>query len=237
MFDFLAAVASIVLVDLVLSGDNALVIGAAAAGLPSQQRRLAILLGGGGAVLLRILFTVIVSLLLQFPLLQALGGLLLLIIAIRLLMDRGKTEEGEHSKQVQVTPKGEDAVSSVHQSRGLVKALVTILIADVTMSLDNVLAVGALALGDIPLLAVGIMLSIVLVLLGSALVAALIGRFPWLLDIAALVLGWTAATMILDDIRLGPILAELAWTHWAIPIATLGIVIIADILLRLRQKT
>jgi YjbE family integral membrane protein len=237
MLDFLAAVASIVLVDLVLSGDNALVIGAAAAGLPPQQRKLAILLGGGGAVVLRILFTIIVSLLLQLPLLQALGGLLLLIIAIRLLMDRSKTEKEAHSEKVQGAPEGVNSVSGVHQSRGLVKALVTILVADVTMSLDNVLAVGALALGDIPLLVVGIMLSIVIVLLGSALVATLIGRFPWLLDVAALVLGWTAARMILDDIRLGPVFEGLAWTHWVIPIATLGIVLVADVLLRLRQKT
>jgi YjbE family integral membrane protein len=236
MLDFAIAVASIVLVDLVLSGDNALVIGAAASGLPRRERWWALLLGGGAALLLRVLFTLIVSLLLQLPLLQALGGLLLLIIAIRLLMDRDKTQEGTHSEQVQTRPKSSASAKEVHQSRGLVSALVTILVADVTMSLDNVLAVGALALGNLPLLAVGIMLSIIIVLLGSALVAVLIRQLPWLLDVAALVLGWTAARMLLDDIRLGPVFDTLAWTHWAIPTMTLGVVVVADVLLRLRAE-
>jgi predicted tellurium resistance membrane protein TerC len=121
-------------------------------------------------------------------------------------------------------------------TKGFWAALLTILVADVTMSLDNVLAIGALAAGNLPLLAAGLFLSIVLLLLGSALVAELIGRLPWLLDVAALVLAWTAANMILDDIRLGPILEHFPWTHFVLPAAAFGIVIAADILLRLRNN-
>ena len=115
-------------------------------------------------------------------------------------------------------------------------ALLTILVADVTMSLDNVLAIGALAAGNLPLLAVGLLLSIVFLLLGSALVAELMGRLPWLLDVAALVLAWTAAKMVLDDIRLGPVLEHLPWAQIVIPVAAFAIVIAADLLLRLRDS-
>ena len=98
MIEILGAVGSIILIDLVLSGDNALVIGAAAAGLPRRQRWYAIALGGSGAIVLRITFAVIATLLLRLPLLQAIGGLLLLMIAIRLLMDRS---DAKHTKSVE----------------------------------------------------------------------------------------------------------------------------------------
>ncbi len=116
------------------------------------------------------------------------------------------------------------------------RALLTILVADVTMSLDNVLAIGALAHGDLPVLIIGLVLSIALVLAGSALVANLIRRLPWLLDVAALVLGWTAASMLLHDLRLGP------WLHSALPYAEIivyalgvGVVLAVDIVLRVRD--
>jgi predicted tellurium resistance membrane protein TerC len=102
------------------------------------------------------------------------------------------------------------------------------------MSLDNVLAIGALAAGNLPLLAAGLLLSITLLLLGSALIATLIGRLPWLLDVAALVLAWTAAHMILDDIRLAPLLEHFPWTQFALPAVAFAVVIAADILIRIR---
>jgi YjbE family integral membrane protein len=236
MLGLLSAIGSIILVDLVLSGDNALVIGAAASSLPRRQRWMAIALGGGGAIVLRIVFAIIATLLLRLPLLQATGGLLLLIIAVRLLADRNKEEhlQDEENKS------GSGSVLAGKQGMavegGIWAALLTILVADVTMSLDNVLAVGALAAGNLPILAVGLLLSIAFLLLGSALVAELIGRLPWLLDVAALVLAWTAANMILDDLRLGPILEHYAWTRYAIPAATFAIVIAADVFLRLRAR-
>lgn len=217
--ELLAALGGIILVDLALSGDNALVIGAAAAALPRRQRRVALVLGGAGAMFLRIALGAAATLLLELPLLQAIGGAVLVIIAIRLLAGRhGTTTPGEASVR--------------HSFMG---ALLTILIADVTMSLDNVLAVGALAAGNIPLLAGGLILSMAIVLVGSALVATLIARLPLLLDLAALVLGWTAASMVLHDLRLGPILAGFAWTAYAIPAVALAIVMLADLLLRARD--
>src|SRR5579885_1596083 len=235
MLELLSALVSIILVDLVMSGDNALVIGAAASSLPRRLRWAAIALGGGGAIVLRIVFAIIATLLLRLPLLQAAGGLLLLVTAIRLLADRKKEERLQSEENRAVSePAPEAGKQHMAGERGLWAALLTILVADVTMSLDNVLAVGALAAGNLPVLAVGLVLSILFLLLGSALVAELIERLPWLLDVAALVLAWTAASMLLDDLRLGPILEHYSWTRYAIPAATFAIVIAADIFLRVR---
>ena len=236
MLELLGALGGIILVDLVLSGDNALVIGAAAAGLPRQQRWYAIALGGGGAIVLRIAFAILATLLLRLPLLQAFGGLLLLFIAVRLLMDRGEAKQVEAAEDGETVQEGKPVSVEINEParRGFLAALLTILVADVTMSLDNVLAIGALAAGNLPILAIGLVLSIGLLLIGSALVAELIGRLPWLLDVAALVLAWTAGNMILDDIRLGPMLEHFPWTRFVIPAVSLGIVIVADVLLRQR---
>jgi YjbE family integral membrane protein len=239
MLEVLGIIGGIVLVDLVLSGDNALVIGAAAASLPRQQRWTAILAGGGGAIVLRIVFTLIAALLLQLPLLQAIGGVLLIGIAIKLLLDRER--DLQHEKGAEKSGKsgaGAESETGARQTaqRGLMSALLTIMVADVTMSLDNVLAVAALASEHIPLLIGGLLLSILLLLVGSALVAELINRLPWLLDVAALVLGWTASNMLLHDRRLGPILEQQSWTAVVVPVVLLGIIVAADIFLRLRRK-
>ena len=235
MLELLGAIGGIVLVDLALSGDNALVIGAAASGLPKRQRTQAILLGGAGAIILRIIFAIAATLLLQLPFLQALGGLALLYIAARLLMERtGKHEEVVDEQAKLIPHAGTDTQPT--NAPGFTRALLTILVADVTMSLDNVLAIGALAQGELLVLVIGLLLSIALVLAGSALVANLIRRLPWLLDVAALVLGWTAASMVLHDLRLGP------WLHGALPYAEIvlyvvgvGIVLAVDIAVRVRD--
>jgi len=121
-------------------------------------------------------------------------------------------------------------------SRSFLPALLTILVADVTMSLDNVLAVGALSHGNLLALSIGILVSIIILLVGSALVAELMKWLPWLLDVAALVLAWTGANMMLYDFRLGDILDNYAWTAIAVPTVSLGIVLVADVLLRLRTQ-
>src|SRR6266849_3319204 len=105
------------------------------------------------------------------------------------------------------------------------------------MSLDNVLAVGALSHGNLLALSIGILVSIAILLVGSALVAELINCLPWLLDVAALVLAWTGANMMLYDLRLGDILDNYAWTAIAVPAGSLGVVVVADVLLRLRAPT
>jgi YjbE family integral membrane protein len=232
MLEFLGAVGGIVLVDIVLSGDNALVIGAAAAGLTGRQRYYAILGGGAGAILLRITFAIAVTLLLQLPFLQALGGIALLIIAARLLMDRD-APASEHDKGRQEQDAQKQRAPS---QRSFMSALLTILVADVTMSLDNVLAIGALAHGNLPVLAFGLLLSIALVLTGSALVATLINRLPWLLDVAALVLGWTAGSMLVHDVRLGPALDALPNANILLPAAGVVIVLACDVWLRVRER-
>ncbi len=186
-FETLAAVLSIVVIDLTISGDNALVIGMAAHQLPARQRRLAILLGSGGAVGLRVLFAAAAALLLSVPLLQAMGGLLLAWIAFKLLVQ----EDGESSHS--------------HRSAvSLMDAVRIIILADVVMSLDNILAVAGASHGDIRLLILGLGLSIPIVMFGSSLVATLINRFRWLVYLGAGVLAWTSAQMILEDRIIGP---------------------------------
>jgi YjbE family integral membrane protein len=226
MLQYLAMLGGIILVDLTLSGDNALVIGAAASGLPRQQRRLAILTGGGAAIVLRIIFTIAAALLLNIPLLQTIGAVLLLFIAVRLLV-------GQHGSAHE---EGQDG--STRKQVGFWSALFTILIADVTMSLDNILAVAALAREEIPLLIIGLLLSVLILLVGSALVAELIQRLPWLMDVAALVLGWTAAHMILSDDKVMGYLQQLnlPFLEIIITVITIGVVAAADIFLRLRAR-
>jgi YjbE family integral membrane protein len=224
----LSAIGSIILVDLLLSGDNALVIGVAAAGLPRRQRWLAILTGGAAAIVLRIVFSLLSTVLLNLPWLQTVGAVVLLIIAIRLLADR----------KSKVIEKDEQKTSEARQRmrQGLVAAMLTILVADLTMSLDNILAIGAIANGNIPLLVIGLLVSVAILLLGSTLIAEVVGRLTWLLDAAAFVLAWTGANMILDDLRQNTIvITSLPWLRVAIPAAIFAIIIIADIWLRVRD--
>ena len=224
MLVLLSAIGSIILVDLLLSGDNALVIGVAAAGLPRRQRWLAILTGGAAAIVLRIVFSLLSTVLLNLPWLQTIGAVVLLIIAVRLLADR----------KSKATKKEKQETSDVQQ--GLIAAMLTILVADVTMSLDNILAVGAIANGDIPLLVIGLLVSIAILLFGSAIIAEVVGRLTLLLDAAALVLAWTGANMILDDLHQNStVLTTLPWLRVAIPATTFAIVILADIWLRVRD--
>lgn len=258
MLELLGALGGIILVDLALSGDNALVIGAAASGLPRRQRTQAILLGGAGAIVLRIVFAIAATLLLRLPFVQALGGLVLLYIAVRLLMERKGEHEEQIDEQAQFVPHATHTTHAAHgaapvaeleeekrveraqrdDTKGFTRALLTILVADVTMSLDNVLAIGALAHGEVLILIIGLVISIGLVLAGSALVANLIRHLPWLLDVAALVLGWTAAGMVLHDLRLGPVLHDtLPYTEIVLYTIGVGIVLVADVILRMRQRS
>ena len=181
MLETLQAVIAIVLIDLALSGDNALVIGMAARGLPKQQRRKAIVFGGLGAVILRVLAASIVTLLLAIPYLQLVASIALLVIAYRL-----------------VRP-GSGHGRTVREATTLPEAIVTILIADAAMSLENVLGVGAAAHGSIALLVFGLALSIPIVMFGSGLVIRILDRFPQGIWLGAFALVWTAAEMMVDE--------------------------------------
>ncbi|HEX3641506.1 MAG TPA: YjbE family putative metal transport protein, partial [Ktedonobacteraceae bacterium] len=237
--DWLGPIIGIMLIDLVLSGDNAIVIGAAAAALPPRQRLIAIVVGGGGAIILRIFFALAASILLQLPYLGVVGGIILLVIAIRLLADHNSILY--HSKQ-KTALAGEQAnpdtaiVAPKSDSMGLLMAIFTIFVADVMMSLDNVLAVAGLAGGNLILLVAGLALSITILLTGSALVAVLIARLPWLLDIACLIVGWTAANIFLGDDKLLPFFQRFPWVNIAAYVGVTIIVLVVDVYLRKRPR-
>lgn len=198
--DLIRAVFSIVVIDLVLSGDNAVVIGMASRRLPAPQRRKAIIFGALGAVGLRVTFTALVALLLGIPLLQAIGGAVLIWIAFRLLREG----EAEHA---------------VREGGSLFEAIQTIVLADVIMSLDNILAVGGAAHGNLALLLFGLALSMPIIMFGSNLVAALMNRLPWLVYLGAAILAYTAGEMIFQDRIVGGLLPHSRTLEWVIIIA------------------
>ena len=179
--EFWARLASIILIDLTLAGDNALVIALAVRTLPERQQFFGRLWGTAGAVVLRLAFIVVATWLLAIPLLQAVGGVLLVWIALRLV--RQNAEIAGH----------------VRQGTTLREAIWIIMIADAAMSLDNVLAVAAAAHGDLLLVVVGIGLSLPLVVWGSALLAWLMNRLTWIVWLGGGVLGYFAGDMILRD--------------------------------------
>ena len=174
----------IVILDLTLAGDNALVIALAVRKLPAKQQWQGRLWGTVGAVGLRVVFIAIISVLLRIPLLQAAGGAILLWIAVKLLSQEGHGAE-EHQ--------------AVRQGTTLLEAIWIIVVADVVMSLDNVLAISGAAHGDMVLVVFGVGLSIPLVIWGSGLLARLMARFWWIVDLGAAILGWVAGEMILGD--------------------------------------
>lgn len=179
--EFWARLASIVIIDLSLAGDNALVIALAVRSLPSREQWLGRVWGTAAAVGLRLLFIAVVSALLAIPLLRAVGGLLLLWIAIRLVRPGG------------------DGAGHVRPGTSLRQAVWIIVVADVTMSLDNVLAVAAAAHGDLLLVSLGIALSLPIVVWGSGFLARLMTRQPWIIWIGGGILGYVAGEMITDD--------------------------------------
>ncbi len=199
---------AIVILDLTLAGDNALVIALAVRNLPKRQQWQGRLWGTFGAVALRVLFIGAITALFQIPLLQAGGGAVLLWIAVKLLIQ----EAGDHQ---------------VRHGATLFEAIWIIVLADVVMSLDNVLAVAAAAHGDMLLVVLGVGLSIPIVIWGSGLLARLMGRFPWIVQLGAGILGWVAGEMILRD---GVVAAWLGASnvetlHWVLP-AVLGVAVI-----------
>jgi len=190
---FLAALAAIVVIDLALAGDNAIVIALAARNLPAQQRRRAILWGTVGAVGVRVAMTFAVVWLLGVPGLLAAGGLVLAWIAFKLMQP----------------PEGNDE-HGFAAATGFWSAMRTIVIADAAMGLDNVLAVAGAAHGSFVLVALGLAISIPIVVWGSSLVLRWIERYPWIVHVGVAVLAWTAAQMITAEPLLRELLEERA---------------------------
>jgi YjbE family integral membrane protein len=179
---FWVALGEIILVNIVLSGDNAVVIALAARSLPPKQQKMAVLGGSGAAIVLRIILTVAAVKLLTLPYLKLIGAVLLLYIGIQLLMGE---DEGEDD--------GEPKASN------LAAAIRTILIADLVMSLDNVLGVAAAAKGNTLLLIIGLAVSIPLIIFGSTIILKLMERFPVIITIGAALLGYVAGEMLVTD--------------------------------------
>jgi YjbE family integral membrane protein len=178
---FWARWGSIVLLDLVLAGDNALVIALATRTLPLRQRAWARVFGSLGAVALRLIFVAVITWLLTLPLLRFIGGLLLVWIAIKLVR-QPPAQEG-----------------AVREGATLREAIWIIILADLVMSFDNVIAISGAARGDFVLVAFGLLLSLPLVVWGSGLLARLMDRFPLIIWLGGGVLGWVAMKMIADD--------------------------------------
>lgn len=174
----------ILVINLVLSGDNAVVIALASKDLPPIQRKKAVWWGSLGAVVLRCLLTFVAVLMLKIPYLQAIGGLMLVWIAFQLLSDE--------KKDIQI---GETPTIS--------KAIRTILAADFIMSLDNVLAIAGVAKGDLALIVIGIAFSIPIVIFGSNIIVNLLQRYPILIYLGAGILGYTGGEMMIQDSSFG----------------------------------
>jgi len=205
--DFWIGLIKIIWINIILSGDNAVVIALAARSLPAEQQKKAILFGSGAAVALRIVLTVVAAKLLALSYLQIIGGILLLWVGTQLLGGEDEEEDGGEQKS------------------GLWVAVRTILIADLVMSLDNVIAVAAAAKGSMTLLVLGLAISIPLVIFGSKIMIKLMDRFPVIVILGAALIGWVAGETIVSDIALQPIVEANHWMHTAFPVLGAAIVL------------
>lgn len=197
---FWVDVLKIILIDLLLSGDNAVVIALACRNLPPEQRKKGILFGVGGAIGLRILLTFFAVSLLSLPYLKLVGACLLVWIGVKLILP-----EDEHS---------EDNIKADARLFGAVK---TIIIADFVMSLDNVLGVAAAAKGNMALLVFGLLISIPLIAWSSQLVLKLIDRFPYIIYGGGALLGYVAGEMLVSEALIAPLVEAHHALHWVIP--------------------
>lgn len=199
---------TIIWVNIILSGDNAVVIALAARSLPPRQQKKAVFWGAGAAVVMRIILTIVAVELLKFPYLKLIGGVLLLWIAVKLLVPE------------------EDSGDGVESSSNLFAAIKTILIADLVMSLDNVIGVAAAAKGSILLLVLGLLISIPLVIFGATMLMKLMERWPVIITIGAGILGWVAGEMAATDPVVAPwVEANAQWLHWVAPAVGVAFVV------------
>jgi YjbE family integral membrane protein len=205
--DFWVALSQIILINIVLSGDNAVVIALACRALPQHQQRKAIVFGSVGAIVLRVVLTLFALYLLSLPYLKLIGAALLLWIGVGLLKEEEEDEEGLGGKE------------------GMVAAIKTIIVADFVMSLDNVIGVAAAAKGDLLLLVLGLVISVPLIVFGSTLLLNLMNRFPVIITLGAGLLGWVAGEMALTDPALQDHLPAHGPLHVLVPLAGAVLVI------------
>jgi YjbE family integral membrane protein len=206
---FWFALFKIILINIVLSGDNAVVIALACRSLPPQQQKKAIVFGSVGAILMRVVLTFFAVKLLALPWLKLVGAALLLWIGIGLLKEEDEDDELEgHS--------------------GLFAAIKTIIVADLVMSIDNVIGVAAAANNDLLLLVIGLIISIPLIVFGSTLLLKVMGRFPIIITLGAALLGWVAGDMAMSDPAIAPYVGEHAETLQSVA-AVIGAAIVVGV--------
>lgn len=204
----------IIWINILLSGDNAVVIALACRSLPAKQRMMGVILGAGAAIVLRIIFTMMTTWLMDTPWLKAVGALLLLWIAVKLLIPE------EHN---------EDSIAA-HDS--IWKAVQTIAVADVVMSLDNVIAIAAAAKGSMPLIIFGLVVSVPLVVFGSTILLKVIDRFPLLVWAGAALLGWISGEIMTEDKGVIGIVGQLP--HY--PMAIAGALLVVGLGFAIRKS-
>src|SRR5580765_6806631 len=218
---FWIALVQIIGVNIVLSGDNAVVIALAARGLPPEQQKRAVAWGSGAAVVMRIVLTIVAVELLRLPYLKLGGAVLLLWIAVKLLVPEDDAD-------------GHGAAAN----KGMAAAVKTILLADLVMSLDNVIAVAAAAKGNLLLLIVGLAVSIPLVVFASRLLLGLMERYPAIITVGAALLGWVAGEMAIGDPVVKPwVDAQAPWLHYGAPALAAVAVLVMGKLIAARAAT
>lgn len=210
---FWLALLQIIGINIILSGDNAVVIALACRALPHNQQKWGVILGAGAAVVLRIIFTIFIVYLLTIPYLKIAGGLLLFWIGYKLMLPQDEGDE-------------------VHAASNLWHAVRIVVIADAVMSLDNVIAVAAAAKGDIVLLVLGLLISVPLVVYGATLLIKLIERYPVIVPGGAALIGFIGGEVVITDDAIRPWLdANAAWGHDAIPLAaSIAVVLIGRVI-------
>ena len=197
---FWADVFKIIMIDLLLSGDNAVVIALACRNLPPHQRRKGILFGVGGAIGLRIVLTLFAVSLLALPYLKLVGALLLLWVGVKLIL-----------------PEEEHDANNIKADTRLFGAIKTIIVADFVMSLDNVLGVAAAAKGNVPLLVFGLLISIPMIAWSSQMVLKLIDRYPFIIYAGGALLGYVAGEMLVSEALFAAMVEAHHYLHWLIP--------------------
>jgi len=213
MLDILYALLAIIILDLILSGDNAVVIALASRKLPEAEKKKAIIYGTIGAVVFRVIFTLLAVWLMAIPYLQTIGAALLLYIAVKLLLDNQESE-GSH----------------VEQKTTFWGAVGTILVADITLSLDNVFAVAGAANSagehSFALVIFGLILSVPIMVWGSSMIQKAISKFPIIIYIGSALLGWAAGKMILAEDYMSQVITDYGFVKWIIPLAFAAVVVL-----------
>ena len=215
----LISIIQIIAIDIILGGDNAIVIALACKNLPEKKRKLGIFYGALGAIILRVIMVFCATYLLLIEYLQIVGGLLLIWIAVKLILDNHKSH-GIH----------------VNQESNLFAAIKTIVIADFVMSLDNSVAIAAVANGDIALVIFGLLLSVPIIIWGSSLILTLIDKYPSIIYLGAMLIGWIGGDMIQSDAYITTSLNISFYSDKLVPTLCMAFVLIYSLLYNSYKK-